>query len=47
MITNEVAFRGRHNEEKIEICMRCVERYEWFISSTDIRGLCGGKKKGG
>ena len=47
MITKEVAFRGRHDEEKIEIWWTCVERFEWFISSTDITGLCEGKKKDG
>src|SRR2546425_12999317 len=44
-LKNCFTFRGRHDEEKIEICRTCVERFEWFISSTDIRGLCGGKKK--
>src|SRR2546425_10328855 len=44
-LKNCFTFRGRHDEEKIEICRTCVERFEWFISFTDIRGLCGGKKE--
>src|SRR6267154_4057793 len=39
------SLRGRYDEEKNEICRTCVERFERFNSSTDIRGLCGEKKK--
>ena len=44
-IANKVSLRGRYDEEENEICRTCVERFEWFNSTTDIRGLCGGKKK--
>src|SRR6267154_937653 len=45
MIANKISLRRRYDEVKNEIYRTCVERFEWFISSTDIRGLCGGKKK--
>src|SRR6267154_1126329 len=46
-VANKVSLRGRYDEEENEICRTCVERFEWFNSSADIRGLCGGKKKVG
>src|SRR5438876_4311311 len=30
---------------KLRYAGHVLRRFEWFISSTDIRGLCGGKKK--
>src|SRR6267154_3018341 len=44
-VANKVSLRRRYDEEENEICRTYVERFKWFISSTDIRGLCGGKKK--
>ena len=31
----------------IGICRTCAERIKWLVTSTDTRGLCGGKKKSG
>ena len=46
-LQTKLSLRGRYDEEENEICRTCVERFVWFNSSTDIRGIRGGKRKVG